>query len=85
MSISYNVVTSPFNVQVKLDGKVVGHIRTAATGYIYVPKGQSLSKMVAAGNALPTVAAVKRTLEDECVAQDADGSGSSTVPVASAV
>lgn len=40
--ISYNTITSPFHVQVKLEGKVVGHIRTAAEGYIYVPKGQSL-------------------------------------------
>jgi len=47
-------------VSVRVEGKVVGEIRKVDGGFQYFPKGQSKG-----GEVLPTVQAVKRTLENE--------------------
>ncbi len=52
-------------VSVKLDGKVVGHIKQSKgvkSGYYYLPKGQKESS-VQESDILPTIDAVKRALE----------------------
>ena len=47
-------------VSVRIDGKVVGEIRRVEGGFQYFPKGHSNG-----GEILPTVKAVKLTLEAE--------------------
>jgi len=47
-------------VSVRIDGVVVGEIRKVEGGFQYFPKGQSKG-----GEVLPTVMAVRRTLETE--------------------
>lgn len=56
--ISY--VCGNSGVSVRIDGKVVGEIRKVEGGYQYFPKGHSKG-----GEILPSMLAVKRTLEDE--------------------
>lgn len=47
-------------VQVKLDGKVAGHIKPMMDGFAYFPKGSKTG-----GDILPSVDAVKKTLESK--------------------
>lgn len=48
-----------WNINVRLDGKIVGEIIHVATGYRYKPKGRK------AGETFPSIEAVKRSLEAE--------------------
>jgi hypothetical protein len=56
----YPVEKSDVAVVVRLDGKIVGQIRKVTDGFAYFPKGQTTG-----GKVLPTVNAVKRTLEND--------------------
>lgn len=56
--LTYKEVTT---VTVKLDGKVIGHIKEVDGGWQYTPKGHSRKW---AGEVLPTLKAVKLSLED---------------------
>lgn len=48
-----------WDIDVRLDGKIVGEIRRVATGYCYKPKGRK------PGDVFPSVEAVKQSLEAE--------------------
>lgn len=51
--------TPRYDIDVRLDGKLVGMIRSVATGWYYKPlKGKS-------GDIWPTLKDVKRSLEEE--------------------
>lgn len=51
--------TRHWNIDVRLDGRLIGEIISAATGFYYKPKGSK------PGDTFPTVAAVKRSLEGD--------------------
>lgn len=46
-----------WNIDVRLDGKIVGDIRHSVNGYYYKPKGRKQ------GETFPTLEQVKRSLE----------------------
>lgn len=48
-----------WNVDVLLEGKIVGEIRHVATGYVYFPKGQRTG-----GETFDTLALCKKSLEE---------------------
>mgnify|MGYP000084113199 CR=1 FL=1 len=48
-----------WGIDVRLDGKIIGDIRSVATGFVYKPKNHK------PGDVFPTVAAVKRSLEGD--------------------
>lgn len=56
--IGYTTIT-PSTIQVRIDGKVSGHIRHTEDGWAYQPKGSK-----AIGERNPSLNAVKRSLED---------------------
>ncbi len=49
-----------WNIDVRLEGKIVGEIRTVANGYQYFPKGQRKG-----GDVFPDLASVKRDIIGE--------------------
>lgn len=48
-----------WDIDVRIDGKIVGEIKSVATGYFYKPTGSRKT-----GEVFETLAAVKRSLED---------------------
>lgn len=59
--ITYHETKSPtWRITVKLDRKVVGQIRNVAGGFQFFPKGKDKG-----GDILPSVKAVKRSIESE--------------------
>lgn len=59
--ITYKI-KSATNIQVRLDGKVVGSIIQSGTGFQYVPKGVKKEK---GGEIFPTIRQVKDSIEAE--------------------
>ena len=56
------MLTYEQSVTVKLDGKVIGTIKTVAGGYQYFPKGHGVKW---AGDVYETLEACKTSLEDD--------------------
>lgn len=56
--ITYTPEKLPGIITVKLDGKVVGHIRKGEDGFRYTPKGQRVG-----GEAFETLRDCKRSIE----------------------
>lgn len=46
-AVSYNETTKDGRIVVKLEGRTVGHIKPHDGGFIYLPKGMSLKRMLA--------------------------------------
>ena len=46
-AISYNTMTQDGRVIVQLEGHTVGHIKPHDGGFIYIPKGMSLKRVIA--------------------------------------
>ena len=62
-AISYNTVTQDGRVIMKLGDKTVGHIKPHDGGFIYIPKGMSLKRVIADGQTPVSFGLVKARLE----------------------
>jgi hypothetical protein len=62
-AIGYNETTQDGRIIVKLEGKTVGHIKPHDGGFLYLPKGISLKRVIADGQTPVSFGLLKTRLE----------------------